>query len=125
MMKLALVATMLVAAAYAQLPQQPIPILRLESQIQPDGKFQYLYETGNGIQAQAVGDQKPAGRDGPIQSVQGQYAFTADDGTPVQISYIADENGYQPQGAILPTPPPIPEAILRSLEFIARNAPQK
>ena len=83
------------------------------------------YETGNGIQAQAAGDQKPAGRDELIHSVQGQFAYTGDDGVPVQISYIADENGYQPQGAILPTPPPIPEAILKSLEFIARNAPSQ
>lgn len=89
--------------------------------VRPD----YRYETGNGIQAQAVGDQKPAGRDGPIQSVQGQFAWTSDDGTPVQISYIADENGYQPQGNVLPTPPPIPEAILRSLEYIARAGPQR
>ncbi|XP_034250037.1 endocuticle structural glycoprotein SgAbd-2-like [Thrips palmi] len=128
MMKIAVFAAVLVAVASAQQFQQaraPIPILRLESQIQPDGRFQYAYETGNGIQAQAVGDQKPAGRDGPIQSVQGQFAWTSDDGTPVQISYIADENGYQPRGSALPTPPPIPEAILKSLELIARAGPQR
>lgn len=57
------------------------------------------------------------------ENVQGSFAYTAPDGTPVQISYIANENGFQPVGNILPTPPPIPEAIQRSLEFNARNAP--
>ena len=83
------------------------------------------YATGNGIQARAVGDQKPAGRDGPIHSVQGQFAWTSPEGLPVEISYVADENGYQPQGAALPTPPPIPEANLRSLEFNARYGSQE
>lgn len=29
--------------------------------------------------------------------VQGSNQYTAPDGTPVQITYVANENGYQPQ----------------------------
>lgn len=53
--------------------------------------------------------------------VQGSVQYTADDGTPISLTYLANENGFQPQGAHLPTPPPIPPAIQRALDFIAAN----
>lgn len=52
---------------------------------------------------------------------QGDFKYTAPDGTPISLQYIANENGFQPQGAHLPTAPPIPEAILRSLEYNAAH----
>lgn len=36
---------------------------------------------------------------------------------------MANEEGFQPQGAHLPTSPPIPEAILRALDWIAAHPP--
>ena len=84
----------------------------------PDGSYSWSYETGNGIQAQEQGELKNAGTENEGMSAQGSFSYTADDGTPIQLTYIADENGFQPQGAHLPTPPPIPEEILRALEYI-------
>lgn len=82
----------------------------------------FSYETGNGISAQEQGQLKNAGNpEAEALEVQGSYQYTADDGTPISVSYIADENGFQPQGAHLPTPPPIPPAIQRSLDFLAAN----
>lgn len=74
------------------------------------------YETGNGIKAQEQG--QPQG-DGI--AVQGSFSYTDDQGNPIQLTYTADENGFLPQGAHLPTSPPIPEAILKSLEYNAAH----
>lgn len=56
-----------------------------------------------------------------VKSVQGSYKYTAPDGTPISVTYVADENGFHVEGAHLPTPPPIPEAILRSLQYNAAH----
>lgn len=41
------------------------------------------------------------------------------DGKSFSLTYTADENGYRPVGAHLPTPPPIPPAIARALRYLA------
>ncbi|XP_017043004.1 pupal cuticle protein Edg-78E [Drosophila ficusphila] len=83
---------------------------------QEDGSYNYQFETSNGIaqQEQGVG--------GYYASGSSQY-YTPE-GQLIQLTYTADENGFQPQGEHLPTPPPIPEAILKSLEW-NRNHPEE
>nr|XP_017014529.2 LOW QUALITY PROTEIN: pupal cuticle protein Edg-78E [Drosophila takahashii] len=83
--------------------------------ITPEGSYNYAYETSNGIAAQE------SGYGGAHAN--GGFSWYSPEGELVQIQYVADENGYQPQGALLPTPPPIPAAILKSLEYI-RTHPQ-
>ncbi|KAK9721340.1 Insect cuticle protein [Popillia japonica] len=93
-----------------------IPIISYENVNNGDGSYRFSYETGNGIKAQEEGFLKNAGSESEAQSAAGSFSYTAPDGQKIELTYTADENGFQPQGAHLPTPPPIPEEILRSLE---------
>lgn len=81
----------------------------------------FSYETANGIAAEEQGQLKNAGTENEAIEVQGSVKWTDQDGNPIQLTYIADENGFQPQGSHLPTSPPIPAAIQRSLDYIAAH----
>lgn len=53
----------------------------------------------------------------------GAYSYTSPEGEAIKITYLADENGYQPSSDNLPTPPPIPKLIQKALEYIRDNPP--
>ncbi|RZC35426.1 pupal cuticle protein 36-like, partial [Asbolus verrucosus] len=93
-----------------------IGIVRFDNVNNGDGSYKFDYETENRITHQESGQLKNPGTDQEINSVQGAFSYTGDDGASYSISYTADENGFQPQGAHLPVAPPIPEEILKSLE---------
>ncbi|KAM3960267.1 uncharacterized protein ACR2FA_005562 [Aphomia sociella] len=81
-----------------------------------DGEtYSYAYETENGIYAEENG----VATNGV--EAQGGFSYTGDDGQVYSIRYTADQNGFVPQGDHLPTPPPIPEEILRALEQNERD----
>lgn len=87
--------------------------------------WQNSYESGDGTQAEEQGQLKNAGNpELEAQVAQGQVSFTSPEGVPVRLTYVADENGFQPQGDHLPTPPPIPPEILKALEYIRANPQQ-
>lgn len=93
-------------------------ILRDARDILPTGDYSYEYETQNGInfqeQSQIVAPNS--------HRVTGFFEYPGPDGQKIRVDYIADENGFQPQGAHLPVAPAIPEAIQRSIEYNLRNA---
>jgi Insect cuticle protein len=76
-----------------------------------DGRYRYKYLTGNGIMAQEEGYLNNPGAqypDYPEQVAVGSYSYTAPDGQLISLTYKADANGFQPEGAHLPTPPSLP-----------------
>ncbi len=80
------------------------------------------YQTGNGILGEERGAIKNRGSpDNEINAVQGYYSYPGLDGVQYTITYTADENGFVPQGAHLPTPPPVPTEILRALERLSKD----
>ncbi|KFB44248.1 hypothetical protein ZHAS_00012143 [Anopheles sinensis] len=101
-----------------------VPITSYSNDVSHDGSYSYAYTTGDGQQQQAQGYLKNAGlKDLEAQSVQGSYSYTSPEGQLITVTYIADENGFRAEGAHLPTPPPIPEAIQKSLALIAQTQP--
>ncbi|XP_075970550.1 uncharacterized protein LOC142972968 [Anticarsia gemmatalis] len=100
-------------------PDPVVPIVESENYVYAyNGDYHYSYEGGDGTKAFARGELKPAD-DGSSGGVVGGYSYTDKDGNDFSLSYTADENGYRPVGAHLPTPPPIPLAIQRALEILA------
>ncbi|XP_061396100.1 larval cuticle protein 4-like [Musca vetustissima] len=51
-------------------------------------------------------------------NMQGSYEYITPEGEHVKVTYTADENGYHPEGEWIPTPPPIPDYILKAIKYI-------
>lgn len=85
------------------------------NELAQDGSWRFGYETSNNIYVQESG----VGGKGS----QGSVAYYAPDGTPIQLTWTADENGFRPLGSHLPTPPPVPIApqmpktIMNALDY--------
>lgn len=114
-LQLAFVILMLaLACSYADERDKQATTLKREQDVQPEG-YSYSYETSNGISA----NERGALQNDAI-AVQGNAQWTDPEGTPVQISYVADENGYQPTGSHVPQ---VPEYVLRAIEYIRTHPP--
>ncbi|EDV96128.1 larval cuticle protein 3 [Drosophila grimshawi] len=115
MYKIFLLAALLACAAAAPRTEADasIQVTRLESNADPDGNYSYNIEKTDGS---AVSETGQAGH-----SAVGSFSYTSPEGVPVHVSYVADENGFQPQSDLLPVAPPIPFEIQRALEYIEKN----
>lgn len=61
----------------------------------PGGFYKFSYTSPDGSQRQEAG----SGVGGSV--MQGSYAYISPDGTPVQVSYVADHNGFRPIGNVI------------------------
>merc|ERR1711915_357173 len=79
---------------FEQNPNGAFAVIRSESNGPVEADFSWLFETENGISANANG---VAGSNGQSNH-DGAFSFTHDDGTLTGVQYIANEFGYQPVG---------------------------
>ncbi|XP_017775412.1 PREDICTED: flexible cuticle protein 12-like, partial [Nicrophorus vespilloides] len=96
----ALVAVALAAPQYKE--EKDAYVVRQEvDNIGVDG-YKQTYETSNGISASEQGQVINAGQENESIAVKGEYKYVGDDGQTYTVTYVADENGFQPQGAHIP-----------------------
>ncbi|EDV95668.1 GH15652 [Drosophila grimshawi] len=69
--------------------------------IDSDG-YAFFYETSDGISRQETAKLKNAGTELEAIAVQGSVKWVGPDGIHYKLNYLADENGFQPQGEHLP-----------------------
>jgi Insect cuticle protein. len=69
----------------------------------------FSYLSGDGTTFNEQGALKPNadGTDNVLVK-QGSFSYTSPEGNPVQLTYVADEFGFRPEGTHLPVAPAVP-----------------
>ncbi|XP_050700851.1 cuticle protein AMP1A-like [Eriocheir sinensis] len=102
--------------------QESAEILKHDFVLEDDGRYNLEVETSNGISVAQHGS--PDGPEGAVVK-SGSYSYTAPDGTPVRVKFVANENGYQPESDLLPVAPefphPIPQFVLDQIAKAAEE----
>lgn len=62
----------------------------------------FRVETSDGFAKQESGKLINAGTENEAIAVTGSFSYTGPDGVVYTVTYVADENGFQPQGAHIP-----------------------
>merc|ERR1711973_192452 len=94
-----------------------VNVLRDDSVAPVGADFRTDFELDNGVSWQEEGR---AGVEGQANHA-GQFTFTAPNGETFTLNFVADENGFQPTGPHVPTPPPMPAHALRQIEIAAEQ----
>ncbi|CAG9769050.1 unnamed protein product [Ceutorhynchus assimilis] len=100
-------------------PTPQVPVVSQDFDLAPDGSYKFNFESADGIKQEQHGAPKVVDKDVVVEVVAGSASYTDLEGGKHEISYVADENGYQPIGADIPVAPKIPPMIARALQYIA------
>ncbi|XP_053955542.1 larval cuticle protein 65Ab1-like [Anastrepha ludens] len=101
-MKTAIIFACLLAVAFARPDAE---IVRLDSDVGPES-YVYNLETSDGTKKEEAGQLKNIGSENEAIVVHGSYSWVDEKtGEKFTVNYVADENGFQPQGAHLPVAP--------------------
>lgn len=89
-------------------------IIHLDNRMRGDG-YNYVFETANGINAEESGKIETTADGGEGLRSQGFYQYVGDDGQLYRVDYVADSNGFVPQGDHIPKTPASVEKLLAYL----------
>ncbi|XP_057370572.1 larval cuticle protein LCP-22-like isoform X3 [Daphnia carinata] len=106
-----------IAIAAPQGDKKPIEIISSNSEMNADGSYTFDFVSADGTKVSESGSQKQVGPKpeeiGPVSK--GSYSYTSPEGVVITVNWVADENGFQATGDHLPTPPPMPEHVVKML----------
>ncbi|XP_034481344.1 endocuticle structural glycoprotein SgAbd-5-like [Drosophila innubila] len=77
-------------------------ILKYENDNNGLGSYNFAYETSNGVSRSEQASLNNVGTENEATSVQGSYKWVDPEGHIHTINFVADENGYQPEGEDIP-----------------------
>merc|ERR1711931_484536 len=118
-MKLIVLACLAAVAVAAPqlLEEREVVVLRDDRLANEDGTFSYALEADNGINTAVEGIIADEGQ----INMRGSYMMPLADGTFALVTFIANENGFQPQSDLLPTPLPLPAHVYDLLAIAERQ----
>lgn len=104
-MKFLIVFACLIVAALAA-PPSSIDVQVLKNVFTNDvNSYNFGFEQSDGQTRQEQGEVRNVGLENESISVRGSFSFVSDDGQTYTVTYVADENGFQPSAAHLPVGP--------------------
>ncbi|XP_046960503.1 endocuticle structural glycoprotein SgAbd-5-like [Vanessa cardui] len=96
-MKLFVVLALVSAVAAAPQNPQDVQIVRYDTSNGGLDGYNFAWELSDGSKHEEVGQLKNQGTEDEAIAVQGKYSWVGPDGVLYTVTYIADENGFQPQ----------------------------
>nr|ATD87260.1 cuticular protein 12 [Antheraea pernyi] len=107
-MKFIILLAVALAAVAVAAPPEPVKIIRSAFEQQPEGSYQFGFETEDGVVRDETGELKEVldeeKKPHAVVVVRGSYAYTDNDGKRETINYFADETGYHAEGDSIPKP---------------------
>jgi len=113
-----LVALLVAVAAARPQDAEPVKIIRQSQEHDTEsGSYSFSFEAENGIKVEETGEQKVIGEEAGTVS-KGSFSYP-ENGAIITVNWVADENGFQATGDHLPTPPPVPDHVVKLLADLA------
>ncbi|XP_030560979.1 endocuticle structural protein SgAbd-6 [Drosophila novamexicana] len=93
---------LLAASCCTARPQGDVEVVEYESDNIGIGGYKFSYKLSDGTTRTEEAVVNNAGTENESLSVRGSVSWVAPDGQTYTINFVADENGFQPEGAHIP-----------------------